>query len=188
MSVFRVKLNNAKQGNLDLDPSTGKPYDPSLQRQIYAPGPNGTYRLLKDGETFTDCNYWKKFTAEQMGEEFAFIEVVSDDGSVFSYDPDENVRAVGNTETLTTNFADTEIDFVNTYGGPAKFLQVKNLDTTINVEGQLNGDANVTFTLGPGETQIFNNGDLMITKLNLKGASGTPQAHWLASVKIACQS
>ena len=69
MSVFKVKLQNVDQGLMDLDPSThplssgsaatygqlGSPEDISLQRQIFVAGPNRTYRLLKDGETFTDC-------------------------------------------------------------------------------------------------------------------------------------
>ena len=80
MSVFKVQLNNIEQGLLDLDPSThplassspsstpatygvlGEPFgeafpnsgDASLQRQIFVTGPNLTYRLLSDGEQFTD--------------------------------------------------------------------------------------------------------------------------------------
>lgn len=197
MSVFKVKLQNIKQGLLDMDPSThplsagtaaiygdlGDPEDVSLQRQIFVAGPNRTYRLLKDGEQFTDCNYWKRFAYPQVAQEFAFIEVVTDDGSVYSDIPEENTFAAGASETLTTDYADTVVDFVDSHGGPARFLQVQNLDATAVVNGELNGDTNVTFQLGGGETQIFNQGDLAITLLRLKSDSASSAASWIASVR-----
>jgi hypothetical protein len=196
MSVFKVKLQNIKQGLLDLDPSThplatgdpasygvlGNSFTASKQRQIFVAGPKRKYRLLKDGDQFTDCNYWKQFAYPQVALEFAFIEVVTDDGSVYSEVESENTFAKGATVTLTTSLADTVVDFVATYGGTAKMLMVQNLDNSATVTGELNGDTNVTFTLAHNETQIFNNGDLAITKLRLK-STGTTQASWLASIK-----
>jgi hypothetical protein len=214
MSVFKVKLNNLSQGLLDLDPSShplaagtgsspalfgmmGEPFggdfpnsgDHSLQRQIFVTGPNLTYRLLKDGDVFTDCNYWKQFAYPQMDLEFAFIEVVTDDGSVYSRIPEENTFAVGDTLTLSDSFtlANT-VDFVIDHGGPARFLMVQNLDDAISITGELNGDTNVTFVLAAGETQVFNMNDLAITQLRLKSASGTPQASYIASVRSVCYS
>lgn len=203
MSVFKVKLQSIKQGLLDLDPSThplaagtgnglygdlGDSFGVSLQRQIFVAGPNSSYRLLSDGETFTDCNYWKRFAFPQVSQEFAFIEVVTDDGSVYSDVAAENVFAAGDTETLDTTLDNTTIDFVTTYGGAARFLQVQNLDATQTVTGQLNGDVNITFTLNPGETQIFNNGDLSITLLKLASGAGTPSVSWIASIRSVCTS
>lgn len=198
MSVFKVKLNNIQQGRLDLDPSTntsetygqlGQVFDVSKQRQIWVAGPNRRYRLLKDGEQFTDCNYWKQFAYPQTTYEKAFIEVVSDDGSVYSDVPEENVFTKGGTETLSTDFADTVIDFVTTYGGPARFLSVQNLaGSSINITGELNGDTNITFVIAQGETFMFNQGDLSITMLRLKAASGTPDASWIASIRSDCNS
>ena len=213
MSVFRVKVQHLTQGLLDLDPAThplatgsgtepatygqlGEPFGTdfaasgaaSLQRQVFAAGPNRSYRLLKDGDTFTDCNYWKRFAFPQVAAEFAFIEVVTDDGSIYSDVPGENTFAAGNTETLTTALSATVIDFVTTYGGPANFLQVHNLDGAITITGELNGDVNVTFTLLAGETQIFNSGDLQITLLRLASASATPDASWIASIRSVCGS
>lgn len=197
MSVFKVQLQNIKQGLLDLDPSThplaagsaatygqlGSAFSISKQRQIFVAGPNRSYRLLKDGETFTDCNYWKRFAYPQVAREFAFINVVTDDGSVYSDVPEENTFAAGSTETLTTDYTDTVVNFVTTYGGPARFLQVQNLDSTAVVNGELNGDTNVTFQLGGGETQIFNQGDLAITLLRLKSDTESSSASWIASVR-----
>lgn len=198
MSVFKVQLNNTQQGLLDLDPSTdtsttygqvGSPFAISKQRQMWVAGPNRRYRLLKDGESFTDCNYWKQFAYPQTTLEKAFISVTTDDGSTYSDIPDENTFTKGATVTLSTSFADTVIDFVTTYGGPARFLSVQNLaGSSINIVGELNGDTNVTFTIAQGETMMFNQGDLMITMLRLKSASSTPNASWIASISSTCNS
>jgi len=197
MSVFKVKLNNGKQGRLDLNPTTdlsqefgqvGVPFSVSKQRQMYVAGPNRIYRLLKDGEQFTDCNYWKRFTAEVIGEEYAFIEVVTDDGSIYSDVPEENTFSVGATVTLSTDYADTVIDFVTDYGGPARFLMVQNLDDTDAISGELNSDTNITFTVGAGETMMFNQGDMVITSLRLKAAANTPDASYIASIRSVCNS
>ncbi len=213
MSVFRVKVQHLTQGLLDLDPSThplatgsgtepatygqlGEPFGTdfaasgtaSLQRQMFAAGPNRSYRLLKDGDTFTDCNYWKRFSFPTVAAEFAFIEVVTDDGSIYSDVPGENTFAAGATETLSTTIADTVIDFVTTYGGPATFLQVHNTDGSIAIDGELNGDVAITFRLLAGEIQIFNSGDLQITLLRLVADSGTPDARWIASIRSVCNS
>lgn len=197
MSVFRVKLNNNVQGRLDLNASTdtsesfgevGNVFTVSKQRQIYVTGPNGKYRLLSDGDTFTDCNYWKKFTTEVMGEEFAFIEVLDDDGSIYSDIPEENTFSVGQTLTLTTNYADSVVDFVTDHGAPARFLMIQNLDESITIFGELNGDTNITFAVGAGETMMFNQGDMVITSIRLKGVSGTPDVSFIASIKSQCYS
>ena len=183
MSVFQVKLNNNKQGVLDTDSLTGLELQTSIQRQIFVAGPKRKYRLLVDGATFTDCNYWKRFTAEEIGAEQSFIVVLSDDGSVYSDVPEENTFAVGDTVTVTTDYDDTVVDFVGDNGGPARFLSVQNLDESISIFGQINGNANVTFKLLGGETMMFNQGDLIITSLKLKSASSTVDVSYLASVR-----
>ena len=203
MSIFQVQLQNTQQGLLDLDPTTdplaagttqtygnvGTAFATSKQRQMWAAGPNRRYRLLKDGDTFTDCNYWKQFAYPQTSWEFAFIHIITDDGSIYSDVPEENVFTKGATVALTTSFTDTVIDFVNTYGGPATFLSVQNLaGSSINVIGELNGDTNVTFTIAQGDTFMFNTGDMVITLLRLKAASSTPNASWIASIKSTCNS
>jgi hypothetical protein len=214
MSVFKVKLNTLEQGLLDLDPSThplaagsgsspatygvlGEPFgtdfpssgDESLQRQIFVTGPNLSYRLLSDGDTFTDCNYWKQFAYPQVSHEFSFIEVVSDDGSVWSSIPEENTFAVGDTLTMATTFSTANtVDFIVDHGGPARFLQVQNLSTSNSVIGELNGDTSVIFTLAAGETQVFNMNDLAITMLRLKSDAGTDDASYIASVRSVCTS
>lgn len=189
MSVFKVTLQNIKQGLLDIDPTTGQPFATSKQRQVYVMGPKKKNRLLKDGDTFTDSNYWKQFAYPQTTLERAFITVLSDDGSIYSDVAEENTFPVGGTYTLATSFNSTNtIDFVGTYGAPARFLQVTNMDNTNAIVGQLNGNANITFTLAHNETQVFNANDLAITMLQLKSSAGTPQANVIASVRSVSQS
>lgn len=190
MSVFQVQLNNENQGKLDIDPTTGVPFVTSVQREVYVTGPKKINRLLKDGDTFTDCNYWKKFAYPQMAKEQAFIKVITDDGTVYSDEASENTFGVGGSFTLATSYNSTNtIDFMTTYGSPASFLQVQNqAASSILITGELNGDTNLVFTLGQGETQVFNTGDLAITKIRLKAASGTPTALVLAAVKTAMTS
>lgn len=194
MSVFRVKLNNVDQGRLDFDPSTasqnvlGTPFTTSKQRSVYVMGPRKINRLLKDGDTFTDCNYWKKFAYPQVPYSQAIVEVVTDDGSVYSDVASENTFGAGASLTLTTAFTGNVIDYVGTYGGPAKFLQVTNTHGSIALTGELNGDTNLTFTLAAGQSQIFNSGDLAITLLRLKSASSGGTCFVIASVKSAVNS
>lgn len=200
MSIFKVQLNNVGQGLLDMDPRTasqnvlGTPFTVSLQRQCYVMGPKKINRLLKDGDTFTDCNYWKKFAYPNVPYDQAFISILSDDGSVYSDLPEENTFGVGASFTLSTSLADNKIDFLNSVktsggsdssiaaGGPAKFLQVTNTHGSIALTGELNGDTNLTFTLAAGQSQIFNSGDLAVTLLRLKSASSNGTCFVIASV------
>jgi hypothetical protein len=219
MSVFQVELNNIEQGLLDLDPSThplassspsstpatygvlGEPFgeafpnsgDFSLQRQVFATGPNLTYRLLSDGETFTDCNYWKQFAYPQVEHEFAFIKVITDDGSVYSNIPEENTFGIGRTfGPLATTFSTPPtngIDFIAEHGGPARYLQIKNvIGGGEVVTGELNGDATVIFTLDDGATQVFNMNDLAITQIRFKDDSGSGDVEVVGSVRSVCTS
>lgn len=89
MSEFKVKLNNSKQGMMDVNPATQAQFSISVQRTIFVQGPQKIPKTF-DGEQFVDCNYWKKFAYPQIEQEQAFIEVVSDDGSIYSENPAEN--------------------------------------------------------------------------------------------------
>lgn len=208
MSVFKVKLNNIDQGLLDKDPSTmtadylGDQFSVSLQRSVYVMGPNKINRLLKDGEQFTDCNYWKRFAYPNVPLNEAFIEVVTDDGSVYSDVAAENTYPVtwnpgaasdgiivaGDTFT-DTNMA---LDILTTYGGPAVFVQLQNLDSSNPVQVRLNGSTGAVFTLEAESTQIFNNGDLSVSKIEFdnsaSGASNVNRVQVVLSVRSLCTS
>jgi hypothetical protein len=206
MSVFQVTLNNIAQGYMDLNPATATPYQaalyqnlglemqPSIQRTIYVAGPNRTYRKLNDGQTFTDCNYWKRFAYPQVPLDQAFITVVTDDGSVYSDVSDENVfpkvyNLTVNTGTTYTTAGNT-VDILGDTGGFAVFVQIANNGSTA-LQVQLNGMATAIFTLGAGETQVFNHGDLSVTKLQfantVSGGTNVP-VQVLVSVKSVCNS
>jgi hypothetical protein len=191
MSVFRVIVNNNKQGLMDINPSTGRqfnffnvPSDPSLQRQIYVAGPNGGVRELSDGDTFTDCNYWKKFAYPNLPEEQAFIVVVTDDGIPWS-DNGDNTYPLVSTGTISAG-GTASVDYTLTDGGYAVFAQITNTGANpMNVA--INGAVTATFPLAAGATQVFNKGDFLIGALVMSSASGTSY-QVIASVQVVCQS
>lgn len=192
MSVFKVKLNNEVQGNLDLNPSTTAEFVTSIQRTIYVTGPNRIYRKLTDGEQFTDCNYWKRFAYPQMPKEQAFIEVVTDDGSIYSDVPEENNFPTVYSFTVSDGsaFGDNVADIVGDYGYPANFVQINSVNPSGgDVRVKLNGLAGAIFDLKAGDTQVFNYGDLAVTKLNFDNSSGSDQdIQIIVSVKSVCNS
>jgi len=205
MSVFTVSLNNAHQGQLDIDPRTqainpsavdtrGTQMATSIQRTIYVAGPNRTYRKLFDGQVFTDCNYWKRFAYPQVPLDQAFITVTTDDGSVYSDTATENTYPLVQTFTLaggsTYATAGNSIDFVGTYGSNASFVQMTNEDST-SVKVRINGNANAIFDLAGVTTQVFNTGDLTISKLEFQNnASGatTVNVQLIAALLSTCNS
>lgn len=190
MSVFQVQINNSKQGLLDINPATGTQEDPSIQRTIYVAGPNKINRELKDGDTFTDCNYWKRFAYPQVPLEQAIVSVVADDGSIYSNVESENTFPA----VYTTNCADGSsyaanlIDILGDTGSYAVFTQLKNTSSG-NVSVKLNGLSSAVFTLEGNSTQIFNNGDLTLTSIAFANSSGgAVTVETILSVKSVCNS
>jgi hypothetical protein len=192
MSVFRVNLNNNVQGTLDLNPATTAEFVTSVQRTVYVTGPNKIYRKLADGDTFTDCNYWKKFAYPQVPYDQAFIEVVTDDGSIYSDIPEENNFPTVYSLSVNdgTAFAVNEANIVGDYGYPANFVQINSTDAGGgDIRVKLNGLAGAIFDLKAGDTQVFNYGDLAVTKLNFDNNSGSDQTvQIIVSVKSVCTS
>jgi hypothetical protein len=170
MSVFRVKLNNASQGLLDKDVN-GNQITTSIQRTVYIMGPNKRNRLLKDGDTFTDCNYWKKFTAAIMGAEHAFIEVVTDDGSVYLEDgsPNGYPRVWNISADGGSTYEDNVADIIGDTGSYTVFCQITNMSSTDgdDVLVRLNGLTTAVFDLKAGQTQSFNPGELAVTLVEI---------------------
>lgn len=204
MSVFTVKLQNPSQGQLDIDPSTGLPFTTSVQRSIYVAGPNRIERKLNDGDVFTDCNYWKRFAYPQLPLDQAFIEVTTDDGSVYSDDSEENTFPLffGGESAMTISassaFTDEDniIDILSTYGSYAKFVQIQNLGTAGNadqdIKVKLNGSASAIMTLAAGDTQVFNAGDLSVSVIAFQGndneSADDTDVQVLLSVESVCNS
>ena len=192
MSEFRVKLNNSKQGTMDVNPATQSQFSTSVQRTIFVQGPGRKYRKLFDGEEFVDCNYWKQFAYPQVGEDQAFIEVISDDGSIYSENPAENNFPSVYTLTVSPSsaYGDNVIDIAGDTGAFSNFVQITNFgDNQINIK--LNGLDSAIFVLGQQETQVFNSGDLLVTKLEFTNTiSGAVDAdvQVLCSVRRLCLS
>lgn len=184
MSVFQVKLNNQYQGVLDTNPNTGAQFDPSIQRTMFVAGPHNTYREVADGTTFTDCNYWKRFAYPAVPETEAFIEVLSDDGTVYSNVAAENVYPQVDTGTLASGSAVT-LDFT-TNGGYAVFTQITANSGTMNVA--MNGLAGATFPLTAGQTQIFNHGDVILSNLVLTSTDDTVNYQVISSIQATCET
>lgn len=167
MSKFKVKLNNGKQGLLDINPS-----EISIQRSIYVAGPNRIYRRLNDGEEFVDSNYWKRFAYPQTSLEEAFIEVLEDDGSVYSdYVQNNNSPRVYLLSLApSTDFTNNKLDIEAEENGFATFVQITN-NGSESVKVRMNSDNNAVFTLKANETQIFSQGELNLNKLEFKNES-----------------
>lgn len=172
MSVFRVKLNNIEQGRLDMNPATGMPFATSVQRTAYVTGPGHSYRELRDGEVFTDNNYWKRFAYPQVSLADSFIEVVTDDGSVFSNVESENSfpRVYKLTVAGGSAYAVNVIDIVGDNGCAAMSADIVNKSAQ-GVKVKMNGLATAIFDLDGNEQQTFNHGDSMLTRLEFDNTS-----------------
>ena len=207
MSVFRVALNNVGQGLLDRDPSTassgavtgeglGDQMTTSRQRGVYMMGPNKINRLLIDGETFTDCNYWKRFAYPQVPYEEAIVSVVSDDGSVYSDIASENVypKVYDLFVVDGTSFDDANnlVDIAGDTGGYAVFAQITNKSTHQDVRMRINGVTDAIMDVPAEYTQVFNSGDLSITKIEFantaSGASDTAPVQVVLSIRSTCNT
>jgi hypothetical protein len=194
MSVFRVALNNVGQGQLDVNPLTGLQFDPSIQRTVYVMGPNRINRLLSDGDTFTDCNYWKQFSvAGGAADDLAFVELVSDDGSIWADGASSNIvdsstltGAAGSVYATAGNEWDIEGDYPGAY---AVYTRIINTAASGTVSIQLNDAA--TFSLDGGSEMVFDIGDLSVTKVavqnNGSGAVASP-IEVIALVKSVCNT
>lgn len=199
MSIFRVKLQNTAQGLMDVTSNVGSNTQnaTSIQRTAYIMGPNKVNRKLVDGQTFQDCNYYKRFCPISEGglatNENAILTIVTDDNSVYSDVAGENtfpytyakVCAVGST------FAMNSFNVLTDTGGYATFVQITNLAAATDVQVRLNGLTTAVFTLENASFQVFNTGDLQISQIevanNLSGAEAVPIEIVLA-VRSVCNS
>lgn len=163
MSVFRVKLSNNRQGLLDIHDN---------QRTAYIMGPNKVNRKLKDGETFTDCNYWKRFAYPNVSLEEAFIEVVEDDGTIYSDNISDNSypKVYNISAQAGSAFSANKADIVADSGSYALFAQITNKGQE-PVRIRLNGLNSAILDLDGGSTQTFNPGELAIASIEVENNS-----------------
>lgn len=160
----------------------------SIQRTLYAPGPNNTFRKLVDGATFDDCNYWKKYAIPNVLPQYAFIEVVTDDGSPYVDGMDSTFPIVYNLVVApASTYAANVADILTDHGGYAKFVQVVVTNEDVNM--RINGTA--VINIPANTTQTFNSGDLLIGKLefdNSDSGATTATVQILAGVMVMCNS
>lgn len=201
MSTFQVRLKNNDQGVMDVatevvswQPDPLVPpvlYNASLQRQVYVMGPKKINRLMRDGDIFEDCNYWKKFAPyhpdnNPMGvpPEKAIIYILDDDGSVYSDIPGDNVFAWSTTETV--NAVDTAVaDFGAEFGSYAVSAIIRN-DGAENATVTINGTA--SFPLNAGAVQVLNTGDVVIRTIEAETAGLDTEINVFAGVRNVCRS
>lgn len=161
MSVFRVKLTNSSQGILSG----------ANQRSVFIMGPNKINRVLKDGDTFTDVNYWKRFAHPQVSLEDAFIEVVSDDGIPYFDNQKINYPKVYDVSAAaSSDYDQNEANIIGDTGGSAVFAQITNKGQE-DVKIKLNNQNNAIIDLPAGSTQVFNAGDVSISNIKIKNES-----------------
>lgn len=162
MSTFKVKLTNSAQGLLS---------GPN-QRSVYVMGPKKINRILKDGDVFEDCNYWKRFAYPQTSLENAFIEVVYDDGVQYIDNEITNFPKVFNIiSEPSSDFTDNKADILKATGGSAVFAQITNENEEEGVKIRLNGSNDAIIDLPAGSTQSFQAGDLSIGIIEVKNES-----------------
>lgn len=178
MSVFSVRLNPSNLGSgyvTDTSATAGV----SAQRSMDVTGPRGSRRLLADGETFTDCNYWLRYAplseGGTMAEDLAFIHVVTDDGSVWDdRNPTNNTFNVvedmlidaGSTYSDTANI----INILSDHGGYAVALRLVVAGDEVNV--RLNGSSSAVMSLATG-THTFNRGDYTLSSLEFDNSESS---------------
>jgi hypothetical protein len=169
MSLFRVKLTNTVQGKLSG----------ASQRSAYIMGPTRRIRELKDGEQFTDCNYWKRFAYPQTSLEDAFIEVVYDDGTQYvdsdprAPQPNNFPKVYDIAAVAGSDYEDNTADIYGDTGGSAVFAQITNKSED-SVKIKLNNLSDAIIDLPGSSTQQFQAGDISIGVVQVKNENASP--------------
>lgn len=177
MSVFKVKLTNINQGLLDTN---GQSTGTSIQRGVYVMGPNKINRLLVDGSTFTDSNYWKRYAYPQVPYDQAIVDTLTDDGSVWADNPaSARTFPVNSTFTTGASYNSTNtIDYLSTYGSRAVYVSITAASNSAVC--RINGSTEIT--IASGTPQVFNVGTFDINKLEFKNGSGAASVTVIAAV------
>lgn len=176
MSTFKVKLTQGvgrtSQGYLDEQAQTS---GTSIQRTIYAMGPNKTNRKLTDGQTFSDVNYWKRYAYPNLPYDQAFIVVMTDDGSVWNdFSPENSFpRSYHLTVASGSAYSANIVDVLGDNGSAAVFAQI-----TVTTSGsaptfRINGQSTGLISIGGGTTQVFDKGDLQISMLEIDNSQSS---------------
>lgn len=162
----------------------------SVQRTMYVPGPNLKNRKLTDGDEFTDCNYWKKFTYPTLPYSQAFIEVITDDGGTWvdGSTSASNYPYVYNfTLSSGETYADNTANVLSDTGSVATEAMVTVTGDDVNC--RINGLTTAVISIAAGTTFTIDNMD--INKLefsNDDSGASTATVEVLFTVKLSCNS
>ena len=182
MSKFTVRLNQAGlQGQLDvygqatMNPESG-PAAVSLQRTVYIMGPDKINYLLNDGDSFVGNNYWLRYVSTAQGgtavagQDFLyFADYATDyDGGSYS-DNGPNLYTTVLNQAVVAGTPVT-INFLGTYGGIAKFLQMSPSGTGITYT--INGNTSASLTLANSTTTVYQPGEINWTSITLTNTNG----------------
>lgn len=168
MSVFKVKLINQQQGTLGAGVSSG---GLSLGATVFVTGPDGVTHRYSDGDTFTASNWWKQFAEGQTEYHRSFLEILTDDGSVFVAGEKIPIPYSWDNFAVNTGVSYTVgVDIVGAIGVPADYIQVT---PTVTMKMRIDGNTNAIIDLPANATQIFNPGDLRASNLQFANSSGT---------------
>jgi hypothetical protein len=203
MSKFQVQLKSAVEGTMDVATEVVVTagyanYNASLQRQAYVMGPKRINRLMVDGDVFDDCNYFKRFcpynaTTNPQGCDpvAAILVCLLDDGSPYSDVPAEQTFAYSTAVAAAVSpLWATVADFATLYGSYAVSAIIKNTGAAV-VTVCINGSGvtyPATFTLAAGATQVFDFGDVVISKIEAKSVAGGESVTVFAGVKSVSNS
>lgn len=194
MSVFRVNLSQGSGGRhsngyLDGNRMNGR----SVQRTVSITGPNRAIRFLRDGETFTDVNFYKRYTTASLPANEAFLELVSDDGSVWVDNSQDNSFPKSYTLTVAAGsaFSANVVDILGDNGSAAVFTLIQVTTTGTAPTFRFNGKSDATLTIEDGTTKVFDKGDLLISKLeidNTQSGNATTTVTVFVSIKAVAKS
>lgn len=133
---------------------------------------SGAVSYIAIGETFTGSNYYKRFTYDGLiaagytsavAAEEAILEVVTDDGSVFSDSAATATVPYVYHESLTAG-SSAVLNFATDLGGPAYFMT---LESDQDIYCYLNGSATARINVEGGSQVSFSNGELLLNSITI---------------------
>ncbi len=160
----------------------------SVQRTMYAPGAKLTNRVLRDGQVFEDCNYWKQFSVENGAPiSSAFIEVLVDDGIPYVARQTSFQTVVYTLSVLQgSGFSSNVANILNDYGVAADSVSVTVVGDDVVM--RINGSSSSDLTVLNGSTVNDIKSVNLLNFSNLVSGGGTATVTVLATIPVNCRS
>jgi hypothetical protein len=159
----------------------------SIQMTMYAPGAKLTNRVLRDGEVFEDCNYWKQFNSTNLGIADAFIEVLEDDGIPFISGVTSYMTVVDSVSvTQGSGFSANVVNYLDEYGVPAASVSVSVTGDDIVMRINNSSSADLPISAGGSVSDLLSISQLNFS--NLVSGGGTATVTVVATIPANCNS